>query len=119
MAAIAALLDNPSAQIREELLDRLVERAPTAIAWHRPLVQRPRLSGGAARRLARFVAVNLLAILRDRRDFDAETTREVANTVMRSLPEEGDGAGELAGAGDPAAADMARAQDLHAARQAR
>src|SRR5258708_32057203 len=33
MAAITALLDNPSAQIREELLDRLVERAPAAIAW--------------------------------------------------------------------------------------
>jgi uncharacterized protein (DUF2336 family) len=115
MAAIAALLDNPSAQIREELLDRLVERAPAAIAWHRPLVQRPRLSGGAARRLARFVAVNLLAILRDRRDFDAETTREVATTVMRRLAEEGDGVGELAEAGDPAAAEMARAQSLHAA----
>jgi uncharacterized protein (DUF2336 family) len=115
MAAIAALLDNPSAQVREELLDRLVERAPTAVAWHRPLVQRPRLSGGAARRLARFVAVNLLAILRDRRDFDAETTRDVAATVMRRLDEEGEGGGELAGASDPAAADMARARSLHAA----
>lgn len=115
MAAIAALLDNPSAQIREELLDRLVERAPAAIAWHRPLVQRPRLSGGAARRLARFVAVNLLAILRDRRDFDAETTREVATTVMRRLAEEGEGAKDPAGATDSAAADMARALSLHAA----
>src|SRR5258708_38357878 len=64
-AARPALPSNPSAQIREELLDRLVERAPTAVAWHRPLVQRPRLSGRAARRLARFVAVNLLALLRD------------------------------------------------------
>src|SRR5439155_18468583 len=54
----------------------------------------------------RFVAINLLAILRDRRDFDTETTREVANTVMRRLAEEGD---------DPATADMARAEGLHAA----
>ncbi len=66
VAAITALLENPSAQIREELLDRLVERAPATIAWHRPFVQRPRLPGGAALRLARFVAGNLLAILRDR-----------------------------------------------------
>ncbi len=115
MTAIAALLDNPSAQIREELLDKLVERAPVAVAWHRPLVHRPRLSGDAARRLARFVAVNLLAILRDRRDFDTETTREVATTVMRRLAEEGDGPTATGEASDPVAADMARAEGLHAA----
>jgi uncharacterized protein (DUF2336 family) len=113
IAAIAALLDNPSAQIREELLDRLVERAPAATAWHRPLVQSPRLSGGAALRLARFVAVNLLSILRERRDFDAETTRELATTVMRRLAEEGDAA--AAAEDDPAEAAMARARRLHQA----
>src|SRR5258707_8955517 len=85
IAAITALLDNPSAQIREELLDQLIERAPPTVAWHRPLVQRPRLPGGAALRLARFVALNLLAVLRERRDFDPETTRELAATVMRRV----------------------------------
>lgn len=111
IAAITALLENPSAQIREELLDRLVERAPAAVAWHRPLVQRPRLSGGAALRLARFVAVNLLSILRERRDFDAEISRELANTVMRRIAEEGDA--EIAADADPGEAALARARELH------
>ncbi len=112
IAAITALLDNPSAQIREELLDQLIERAPPTVAWHRPLVQRPRLPGGAAVRLARFVALNLLSILRERRDFDPETTRELAATVMRRIAEEG--AADAAPA-DPAEAALARAQQLHAA----
>jgi uncharacterized protein (DUF2336 family) len=88
-AAITALLENKSAQIREETLDRLVDRAPGVIAWHRPLVDRPRLSGGAALKLARFVAASLLDMLRARRDLDPETTKEVSNIVMRRLSEEG------------------------------
>jgi uncharacterized protein (DUF2336 family) len=88
-AAITALLENKSAQIREETLDRLVDRAPGVIAWHRPLVDRPRLSGGAALKLARFVAANLLDMLRARRDLDPETTKEVSTIVMRRLSEEG------------------------------
>ena len=40
--AITALLGNSSAQIREDTLDRLIERAPAHKAWHRPLVERPR-----------------------------------------------------------------------------
>jgi uncharacterized protein (DUF2336 family) len=113
IAAITALLDNPSAQIREELLDRLVERAPTATAWHRPLVHSPRLSGGAALRLARFVAVNLLSILCERRDFDVETTRELATTVMRRIAEES--GAEAAPEDDPAEAALAHARRLHEA----
>ncbi len=113
VVAITALLENPSAQIREELLDRLVERAPATIAWHRPLVQRPHLPGGAALRLARFVAGNLLAILRDRRDFDTEITCELAATVMRRLAEEG--GTDTPAAGDPAELALARAHQLHQA----
>ena len=89
IAAITALLDNPSAQIREETLDRLIDRAPEVQEWHRPLVKRPQLSGGAVRKLARFVAANLLDMLKSRRDLDPETTREVAAIVMRRLADEG------------------------------
>ena len=87
-AAVAALLANPSAQIREETLDRLVERAPAVSAWHRPLVERPRLSADIARKLAGFVADHLLAVLRDRRDLDPATAAEVAATVKRRLATE-------------------------------
>jgi uncharacterized protein (DUF2336 family) len=114
IAAITALLDNPSAQIREELLDQLIERAPPTVAWHRPLVQRPHLPGGAALRLARFVALNLLSILRERRDLDPETTRELAATVMRRVAEttEAEDEGRTV---DPTEAALARAEQLHAA----
>jgi uncharacterized protein (DUF2336 family) len=87
--AITALLENKSAQIREETLDRLVDRAPGVIAWHRPLVDRPRLPGGAALKLASFVAASLLDVLRTRRDLDPEMAKEVSTIVMRRLNEEG------------------------------
>src|SRR5260370_11862016 len=115
MACFFGMHDMCNSSIVYDVLARLAERGPAVIGVILPLVHRPRMSGGAARRLARFVAVNLLAILRDRRDFDAETTRDVAATVMRRLAEEGEGPGELAEADDPAAAAMARAQALHAA----
>jgi uncharacterized protein (DUF2336 family) len=113
VAAITALLENPNAQIREETLDRLVDRAPKIIPWHRPMVGRPRLSGNAARRLATFVAANLLETLRARKDLDPETTREVASAVMRRLAEEGSpvaspGAGTAPAGQSVPAADRAR-----------
>ncbi len=84
-AAITALLENPSAQIREETLDRLVERAPGVADWHRPLVARPWLPVGAARKLARFVAQSLLKVLAERRDLDPETAREVKAAVLERI----------------------------------
>jgi len=86
--AVAALLGNPSAQIREETLDRLVDLAPGIGAWHRPLVQRPQLSGSIVKKLAGFVADHLLTMLSDRHDLDPETTREVAAVVKRRLAED-------------------------------
>ncbi len=86
--AVAALLANPSAQIREETLDRLVDRAPEVVAWHKPLVERPHLSASIARKLASFVADHLLRRLSERRDLDPATAREVAAVVRRRLAEE-------------------------------
>ena len=54
--AVAALLANSSAQIREETLDRIIDSAPGIKAWHEPLVRRPALSAKFARRIAGFVA---------------------------------------------------------------
>ena len=83
--AITALLENPSAQIREETLDRLVDRAPQVTAWHRPLVARPWLPSNAAKKLARFVAQSLLQLLSDRHDLDPETAREVKAVVLERI----------------------------------
>jgi uncharacterized protein (DUF2336 family) len=83
--AIAALLGNSSAQIREETLDRIVDRAPAEKSWHAPLVRRPKLSPRSASRIAEFVADSLLDLLRKRNDLDPETTKAVAAVAKQRL----------------------------------
>lgn len=83
--AIALLLANPSAQIREETLDRLISRAPAHHEWHAPLVHRPSLPPGAVKRLAGFVAESLLGVLRERSNLDPATLQEVTLVVRRRL----------------------------------
>lgn len=90
--AIAVLLANGSAQIREETLDRLIEAAPRHPSWHEPLVRRPSLGGDAAVRLARFVADNLILVLQQREDLPPDAAREVARVVHRRLGEPPNGA---------------------------
>jgi uncharacterized protein (DUF2336 family) len=112
VGAIAALLANPSAQIREETLDRLVERAPGNVAWHRPLVERPVLAAATARKLAGFVADHLLRRLSERRDLDPATAREVAQAVKRRLDDASDPAPPISPAPNQAAEALARARQL-------
>lgn len=83
--AIAELLENKSAQIREETLDQLVETAAEVTAWHEPLVARPQLSMKAVRKLAGFVAESLLGRLEAREDLDRKTARAVAKEVHRRI----------------------------------
>ena len=84
-AAIAALLENKSAQIREETLDGLVEAAQEVTAWQEPLVRRPKLSVRAMQKLAGFVAFSLLDRLEGRNDLDKATAKIVAEEVSRRL----------------------------------
>lgn len=83
--AIAALLANPSAQIREETLDLIVDRAPQRTSWHEPLVRRPKLPVRAATRIARFVADSLLEVLKKREDLPAGTRAQIAADVSQRL----------------------------------
>lgn len=101
-AAVAELLANPSAQIREETLDRIIEDAADVPEWHPPLVARPILPKGAAARIARYVAESLLAKLTQRQDLDAETAAEVEAVVRYRIDVESD-------CSDPAE----RARQLH------
>jgi uncharacterized protein (DUF2336 family) len=102
--AIAALLVNASAQIREETLDSLVGQAREVKSWHEPLVGRPKLSPGMVRKLAAFVADNLLRKLQNREELDRETAKRVAEEVHRRLA---DGA-EAAGGARETSTDLAR-----------
>lgn len=88
-SAVADLLANPSAQIREETLDQIVEQAPDRTPWHEPLVGRSDLSHRAVHRIAQFVTAALLAVLERRYEIDPSTTREVAESVSRRLSADG------------------------------
>lgn len=85
MEAISDLLSNDSAQIRETALDDLIERAADIDLWHAPLVGRPKLPDGAATKLALFLADNLLEVLQDRADLDAETLANVKAVVQQRI----------------------------------
>ncbi|MEQ5774432.1 DUF2336 domain-containing protein [Thalassospira sp. NFXS8] len=83
--AISHLLGNRSAQIREETLDQLIDRAPDIQQWHEPLVQRPALGPSAAGKLARFVAQNLISVLERRKDLKDDQLAMVRKVVERRI----------------------------------
>lgn len=83
--AVAALLSNASAQIREETLDRLVDQAAAVEAWHEPLVRRSALPNRSALKIASFVADSLLDVLTARDDLDRKTAKAVAKVAKQRL----------------------------------
>ncbi|MDO8608464.1 MAG: DUF2336 domain-containing protein [Phaeospirillum sp.] len=113
--AIAVLLGNPSAQIREETLDRLADRATNIEAWHKPFTERPHLSPKTATKLARFVAASLLQTLAARQDLSPDAAAAVAAVVARRI-DELEGAAEPKGVSDEAAL-LARVRAMHTAGQ--
>ncbi len=90
--AITELLANPSAQIREETLDGLVEGSIQVEEWQSPLARRPLLPKNAARKLATFIADSLLKELRNRNDLDPEVLNEVTEVMHQRLGDDGDAA---------------------------
>jgi uncharacterized protein (DUF2336 family) len=70
--AVAALLANPDAHIRENTMERIVDHAQMIKAWHGPLIKRSDLSLRALRRIAGFVGVALLRELSERHGLDEE-----------------------------------------------
>lgn len=60
---VTRLLKNDTADIGDPALETIVERAPAVEAWHEPLVKRPRLPLGLARKIAGFVKAPLQAAL--------------------------------------------------------
>ncbi len=88
-AAVAALLANGSAAIREATLDTLAAQAAAdlagRVAWHAPLVARPRLPPAAIRLLSDCVARDLLAVLAERVELDAATRELLHRRVAIGL----------------------------------
>lgn len=112
VSAVAALLANDSAQIREETLDLILDSAPGIETWHEPLVQRPNLPGGAAKRIAGFVAGSLLKMLASRKDLSADTLAEVRQVMEKRLEVKLEEADEESDAQTPMAEAEAKVKKL-------
>jgi uncharacterized protein (DUF2336 family) len=96
--AVASLLANKSAQIREETLDLIVDRAPSRAEWHGPLVDRPTLTPKAALKIAAFVAEALSQRLQARPDLDPATRDAVTAEVRKRLAQAAGGGEDSKGA---------------------
>ncbi|HEY4124021.1 MAG TPA: DUF2336 domain-containing protein, partial [Rhizomicrobium sp.] len=89
--AVAALLANPDAQVREETLNKIIEQAENIRAWHQPLVMRVDPSQRAIRRIASFVGMALIEVLCSRQRLEPET-RDHLNHQLRHRIDKGDDA---------------------------
>jgi uncharacterized protein (DUF2336 family) len=85
--AVAALLANSSAQIREQTLEKIIEHGEHITDWHLPLVLRNDLSQRAIRRIAGFVSAALLDKLSLRDGLDQETKSVLAKRVRARIDE--------------------------------
>ncbi len=85
VSAIADLLGNKGAQMREETLDRLIEQSADETLWQAPLATRPKLSPGAGTKLAQVLADNVLEMFSQRADLDPKTLSAVKDAVHQRL----------------------------------
>ena len=86
--AIAALLANPDAAIREKTLDDLAAQAEKIQSWHVPLVLRADLSKRAIWRIASFVGASLIDQLVSRYGLDPETKNQLNKEMRARLQED-------------------------------
>lgn len=88
IAATANLLANPTAKLKGDTLDRVVDLAEQQEPLHEPLARRPELSVNAIRRIATFVSSAILNVLQAEHDLDGETAKVVAEAVKKRIKEE-------------------------------
>ncbi len=79
--AIAALLTNPKAHIREDTMDKIVEQAKETSMLHGPLVHRPDLSMRVMQRLTTFVARPLVDTMVAKHNLPEDMKRKLLDRV--------------------------------------
>lgn len=84
------LLNNQGAQISQELLEHIVERAKEHTEWHKPLVARKALPPLMARKLAAYVDKSVRKLLLERSDLDEATIKEISEVIQRRIAFEED-----------------------------
>ena len=89
--AVAALLANKNAQIREDTLDRIIDHAEKIEAWHEPVAMRPSLSLRVLKRIAGFVASSLVEAMVREHELDDDLAADLLRNVRRRISDEGIG----------------------------
>lgn len=86
--AVAALLGNRNAQIREDTLDAILDGAPAIPNWHEPLALRASLSIRVMRRIAGFVASSLVDQMLAAHVLNDEDAESILKTVRQRIESE-------------------------------
>ncbi len=86
--AIAALLTNKNAHIREDTLDQIITHAESVEDLHKPLVLRPQLSIRAMKRISGFVASALVFAMMEQNDLPEDQAEELLERVRSRLSSE-------------------------------
>ena len=86
--AIASLLANTNAQIREDTLDQIIDHAKTVEELHAPLALRPQLSIRAMKRIAGFVASALVHAMMDQAALPEAQAEDLLERVRERLSAE-------------------------------
>ena len=85
--AVAALLANSAAQIREQTLEKIIDHGSRIHEWHLPLVLRNDLSQRAIRRVAGFVSAALLERLAVQHGLDDDNRARLAKRARARIDE--------------------------------
>ena len=86
--AVAALLTNKNAQIREDTLDQIISQATSVEDLHKPLSLRPQLSVRAMKRIAGFVASALVHAMMEQSELSEEQADDLLDKVRDRLADE-------------------------------
>lgn len=81
----AALISNDGADLNENVLHEVVERAREFPEWHKPIASRNKLPASIVRELADFVDSSVRDVLMARDDIDHELAEEVAAVFRRRM----------------------------------
>ena len=83
--AVAALLANPSAKVREETINEIIDQAEKVTDLHEPLTMRLDLSLRAVRRIAGFVGASLIEKLARKRNLAPDVEADLKQLVRTRI----------------------------------
>lgn len=79
------MIENDGAEISDDTLTRIVERARDLPEWHKPLILRKHLPAFLMKEIVRFVDISLHRFILQRTDFDDAVRADIEDTVKRRM----------------------------------